>query len=125
LTATLLEQVYTVFFDHFWKTTYGELHLSHLVERERSSGKIRLIRWLERLHRNTKAGQGSPPDPSQVLWRGRMIPIAQAEKQGYLGGWERFAPGDHPDDNLETVVRRLQEEGKLPIPEKGQVSTHG
>ena len=58
---------------------------------------------------------GSPRPIRMIEWKGRMVPEEQAYREGYYGGFERFRPSDHPDDDLEAVVKRLQAEGKLPI----------
>jgi len=51
-----------------------------------------------------------------IEWKGRMVPEEQAYREGYYGGFERFLPGDHPDDDLLAVVERLRAEGKLILP---------
>ena len=133
LSVDLLERVYTTFFDSFWKQKYGELHVGHLVDTERS-GKIRIVRWLSRLQAEEDApaetgtaeslngANGHVATVRMVMWKGRQIPEAQAYQEGYEGGFERFKKGDHPDDDLAATLKRLQAEGRLPTFEEAQVS---
>lgn len=46
-----------------------------------------------------------------IEWNGRLIPEEQAYQEGYYGGWERFLPGDDPDDDLLAAAKRY---GLLP-----------
>jgi hypothetical protein len=129
-----LEQVYRTFFDAFWQKTYGELRLAHLAGIERSSGQRRIVRWLHRLlaqakqdgspiaagsaPANTRAGiehKGYAQSMRLIEWKGVLMPEEQAYREGYQGGFERFKKSDDPDDDLESAVKRLQAEGKLPI----------
>jgi hypothetical protein len=131
LSVDLLARVYNTFFDPFWKQKYGELDVSHLVDTERS-GKIRIVRWLARLQaeaedtasagtravENLYGANGHTANTRMVMWNGRLIPEKQAYQEGYEGGFERFKKGDHPDDDLEATLKRLQAEGKLPVLEE-------
>lgn len=57
LTVDLLEQVYTKFRDDFWiEKFHGILNVSHLIQTEKSSGQVRIARWLSMLQAQ---GQGS------------------------------------------------------------------
>jgi hypothetical protein len=125
LSLNLLEEVYHLYRDEFWQSRYGDLHLSHLIGKERS-GSLRIGRWLLRL----KSGIASsthgtrsrasieviraPRPPVRLIeWQGRLVPEEQAYREGYQGGFERFKPGDHPDDDLFAAAARLRAEGKL------------
>lgn len=47
LSIDLLERVYTTFLDNFWIQKFrGVMNVSHLVQVERSTGQIRVVRWL-------------------------------------------------------------------------------
>jgi hypothetical protein len=43
-----LERVYAACYDDWWRQHYGKMHLTHLVEREKS-GQLRIVRLLARL----------------------------------------------------------------------------
>jgi hypothetical protein len=136
LSVDLLECVYTTYFDDFWRRKYGELHLTHVVDTERS-GQRRIVRWLHRLKAQTPVMSATaetvivqenlPTEtngfngygPERLIeWKGRLVSEAQAYQEGYEGGFERFVKGDHPDDDLEAAMKRLQAEGKLPVFER-------
>ncbi len=134
LTVDVLERVYVKYYDDFWRDKFGELHLSHLIETERSTKQIRIVRWLNRL-RPQLAGKVVDADKSKaqgsvegnvvrandassrmIEWNGRWVTEEEAYQDGYQGGFERFLPGDHPDDDLLAVAQRLQAEGKIVVP---------
>lgn len=135
LSVDLLEQVYDECCDKWWREHYGELHVSHLVEKEKNHAQRRIVRLLKRVQSRrqvaaTTNGEGSATastttgEPERmVMWKGRLVPEEQAYKEGYEGGFERFKKGEHPDDDLEASLKRLQAEGKLPVFEG--VSTNG
>jgi hypothetical protein len=130
LSVDLLEQVYVTYYDNFWRSKFGELHLSHLVETERSSGQRRIVRWLNRLRsqvagptvstaepaRQVVISASSTPPVRMIEWKGRLIPEEQAYREGYNGGFERFLDGDDPNDDLEALVKKFQAEGKIKMP---------
>ncbi|HEY4384518.1 MAG TPA: hypothetical protein VGN34_08615 [Ktedonobacteraceae bacterium] len=49
LSLDLLQRLYETYLDDFWKEKYGQLHLSHLIETEHSSGQVWVVRWMHRL----------------------------------------------------------------------------
>ena len=63
-------------------------------------------------------GWGWPADGSEqvrlVTWKGQIMLEDEAYQHGYYGGWERFRPGTHPDDDLDAAYARLVAQGKLP-----------
>ncbi len=71
-------------------------------------------------------GWGWPADGSEqvrlVTWKGQIMHEDEAYQQGYYGGWERFRPGTHPDDDLDAAYARLVAQGKLPGPCSTQVA---
>ena len=71
-------------------------------------------------------GWGWPADGSEqvrlVTWKGQIMLEDEAYQQGYYGGWERFRPGTHPDDDLDAAYARLVAQGKLPGPGNAQVA---
>src|SRR5262249_38037216 len=87
LTAELLVQVYRAYFDEWWQQKYGLLQLSHLVETEKSSGQIRLVRWLKRLlqeEETQEAGQTRHP--------GQQRPGRAPEEPAAAGGGKGRQP---------------------------------
>jgi hypothetical protein len=128
LSVDLLERVYDECCDKWWRDHYGELHVSHLVEKEKNHGQRRIVRLLKRVQSRSQvtasvAGAGETPastptgnlEPRMVMWKGHLVPEEQAYAEGYEGGFERFKKGEHPDDDLEATLKRLQAEGKLPM----------
>jgi hypothetical protein len=71
-------------------------------------------------------GWGWPADGSEqvrlVTWNGQIMLEDEAYQHGYYGGWERFRPGNHPDDDLDAAYARLVAQGKLPGPCSMQVA---
>lgn len=56
LSVDLLEHVYITFFDDFWRKKFrGVMNINHLVQTEKSTGQIRVARWLDILRDH---GQG-------------------------------------------------------------------
>jgi len=51
LNLALVERLYDACYDDWWKAHYGDLHLTHLVEREKH-GQTRIMRLLARLQRS-------------------------------------------------------------------------
>jgi hypothetical protein len=175
LDAVLLERIYDECCDQWWHEHMGELHVSHLIERERRHGQPRILRLLKRvqskdLHQTARAtrnaaiaggssqkalplplsaclqdkvqttgftitgesgpygwtGWGWSADGSEqlrlVTWNGQIMLEDEAYQHGYYGGWERFRPGTHPDDDLDAAYARLVAQGKLPGPCSMQVA---
>jgi hypothetical protein len=63
-----LERVYDAYHDVWWIQHYGDLHVSHLVEREKS-GEICIVRWLARMappSRTRKTRATVTPTPEQM-----------------------------------------------------------
>jgi hypothetical protein len=157
LTAELLTHMYDECCDDWWREHYGALHVSHLVECERSHGQPRIVRLLQRvqakarrkMHPPTQARasstpvsslppemvgymqdgtivgsdtlygwtgwaySGNVPEPVRLVqWNGAIVPLDDALKQGYNGGWERFRSGESND--LDALVRKYQAQGILP-----------
>jgi hypothetical protein len=135
LSVEVLEKVYDECCDNWWKSRYGDLHVSHLVEKERKHGQRRIIRLLKRVQGQEQSDTAPVSthkketiyrepgtyilDTGEYLriveWKGRLVPEEEAYREGYQGGFERFKKGDHPDDDLEATLKRLQAEGKIPI----------
>jgi hypothetical protein len=161
LTAALLTHMYDECYDDWWREHYGALHVSHLVECERSHGQPRIVRLLQRVQAKARRKMRPPtqtrtssttmsslppemvghiPDVLQdctivgsvtpygwtgwaysgnvaepvrlVQWNGAIVPLDDALKQGYNGGWERFGTGG--SDDLDALVRKYQAQGDLP-----------
>lgn len=161
LTADLVTRMYDECYDDWWREQYGALHVSHLVERERSHGQPRIIRLLQRVQAKARrkthppaqartssttmsslppeivgpipdvlldctivgsetpygwtgwAYSGTHAEPVRLVqWNGAVVPLDDALKQGYHGGWERFCTGENND--LDALVRKYQEQGILP-----------
>jgi hypothetical protein len=123
LSLPLLQCLYETYFDDFWKQMYGALHLSHLIQVEKSSGQVRIVRWIQRL---SLQAVGKPPEGGirttptgekalSVLETHAPDLSGEATPSQGQGGFERFREGDDPDDDLAAVVKRLQAEGKLPV----------
>lgn len=56
---------------------------------------------------------GTLPEPVRLVqWNGAIVPLDDALKEGYNGGWERFHP--HESDDLGALVRKYQAQGVLP-----------
>lgn len=105
--------------DEWWRERNGTLEVTDLWRTEHESGEHRIVRVLARLkskqHRTHSDRQSAVEGPTRMIWwNGREIPEEQAYREGYEGGFERFKKGDHPDDDLEAVARRLLAEGKIP-----------
>lgn len=49
LTVDILERVYDECCDPWWQQHFGALHVTHLVEREKSHGELRILRLLKRV----------------------------------------------------------------------------
>lgn len=49
LTVDILERVYDECCDPWWQQHFGALHVTHLVEREKSHGELRIVRLLKRV----------------------------------------------------------------------------
>ena len=47
-----------------------------------------------------------------VQWNGTVVPLDDALKDGYHGGWERFR--SHESDDLDALVQKYQQQGILP-----------
>jgi hypothetical protein len=62
LDLALIERLYDACYDDWWKAHYGELHLTHLVEREKH-GQIRIMRLLARLQAGKRKAVGQTPIP--------------------------------------------------------------
>jgi hypothetical protein len=122
LSVDLLEQIYDECCDKWWCDHFGDLHVSHLIEKEKSHGQRRIVRLLKRIQSRSPVvaakSNGTAETERLVEWNGRLIPEKQAYHEGYEGGFERFKKGDHPDDDLEATLKRLQAEGKLPVLEE-------
>jgi hypothetical protein len=125
LSLALLQQVYETYCDDFWKQRYGTLHLSHLVQTEKRSGQVRIVRWIARLllqERGYGVQKGSEGD--RVATPGTTFSVLEMAEPSLSepamsaqdkGGFERFRDGDDPDDDLDAVVKRLQAAGRLPV----------
>jgi hypothetical protein len=112
---------------------YGDLHVNHLIDHEKSGGgQRRIVRWLNRLkHASTAAASAPPMSPNgsavsaageqqerMVLYRGQLRPESEARQEGYNGGFENYREGEHEGDDLEAMVRKYQAQGLLPGLEK-------
>jgi hypothetical protein len=62
LDLALVERLYDACYDDWWKAHYGDLHLTHLVEREKH-GQIRIMRLLARLQTGERKAVGQTPIP--------------------------------------------------------------
>lgn len=96
--------------DTWWRSKVGPLAPSHLWAFD-ETGEHRIFSVLTRLKEKSPASR----EHSQrlVQWNGREVSQEQAHAEGYLGGFERYRSGDHPDDDLEAAAQRLLAEGKL------------
>src|SRR5579872_3775834 len=161
LTAEAIGHIYDECCDDWWREHYGTLHVSHLVECERSHGQPRIVRLLQRVQAKARWKMHPPaqvsssstpisslpvemlrnmPDVLQhgtitgsatpngwtgwaysdtdaepvclVQWNGAIVPLDDALKAGYNGGWERFRPVEC--DDLDALVRKYQAQGILP-----------
>jgi hypothetical protein len=132
LSVDVLEHVYDECCDKWWRDHFGDLHVSHLIEKEKNHGQRRIVRLLKRIQSrsqvvvaNNSAGEittsGATTEPRLVEWKGRMIPKEQAYQEGYNGGFENYKEGEHEGDDLEAMVRKYQAQGLLPALEKAQV----
>lgn len=97
LDLVTLERVYDATYDDWWKQHFGELHLTHMVEREKA-GTLRITRWLARLQ---APACSSTPSASTATSRPPRPTVAPLEVRIVL----RAGPGMRLSD-----ARALREE---------------
>lgn len=69
LTVDVLERVYDECYDPWWQQHFGDLHVTHLVEREKQHGEPRITRLLKRIQvkMNNAASVSAPSSPGTEL----------------------------------------------------------
>ncbi len=81
LTAELVTRMYDECYDDWWREHYGALHVSHLVECERSHGQPRIVRLLQRVQ--TKARRKMHP-PAQAKASSAPMSSLPPEMVGHI-----------------------------------------
>jgi len=92
LDVQLLERVYDECYDPWWQQHFGDLHVTHLVEREKQHGEPRIVRLLKRVQAkmnhvasvsapSSQATGLHPPNASPRLVGVSGLPLIQAPEQ--------------------------------------------